>query len=144
MCHSFLDRLKSLSGPTIQTAAKLLDATQRKVELVAADDKRLDPGGANSDGNPNTYTFGNTTISSIYINSKVGEATQLTAVAHEALYHNQNTLGLPTDIGHVDNRARDVPLVQELQSQGIVAKGYIRGLIQDKVPGAEQLKPFNQ
>jgi len=141
VCLTFLAKLRSLSGPYAKEAAKLLDATQRKVELVAANDERLDVKGVNSDGNSKTYVYGNTTTS-IYINSQVSENTQLITVAHEAIYHNQNTRGLPTDPGHIDNRARDVPLALEFASYGIVPRGFINGLIQDGVPGAERLKPL--
>jgi RHS repeat-associated protein len=140
VCKGFVGQLRSMKdAPLVQSAADLLDATQRQVRVVRSNDRGLDPEGVNSDGRKDTYAFGRTDFGSIYINGDVGQATQLMAVAHEALYHNENTRGPATDPKHTyyGGKIRDVPLAEQFARNGVVARGYIWGLINDRVPGAE-------
>lgn len=140
-CWGFVARLRSMqNAPILQHAANPLAATERQVLMVRAANGDLDPEGWNSDGRTSTYAFGRTTNDGrILINGDVGGDTQLTTVAHEAIYHNENTGGLATDPWHTwhNGKTRDVPIVEQLARNGVVARGYIQGLINDKVPGAE-------
>ncbi len=144
-CLAFVEELRALAatlGPgddLLTKAADLLDGTTREVVLVSSTDRRLDRrDGLNSDGDPNTYTYGATTIGNIFINGDVSRANQLMTVAHEALFHNLNR-GLPSNPSHRNGRGLDVSVGRALVSRGVVPLGFIWGLSNAGVPGATSL-----
>jgi len=129
-------------------AADNLDATKRDVEYVAANNSDFDQDGVNSDGNPNTYLWGLTTSTHIYINADVSADNQLATAVHESLYHNspQNTRGISLDIFHDDGRRRDVGIVLGLVDNGFSPRGFAASLVRRGIgngrPGWERLVNF--